>query len=202
MKDKTLFLTVNLYNNTLEKINMLFKKKAGYQRGGKIKTFYSSFDFQAKSDRIFIVGSNDFMIDVFNSKGSRLPLIKYEYKHIEVQDEHKKQVYDYFRSNPETKAQFQQIKKRLEFPSYFPAIRSIHVDNEYIYIQIYNKVKGKTEFYISDMKGKLKKRVFIPIKDANILESFPFKIANKKVFQLIENEETENWNMVIWPIEF
>ena len=197
MKDKTLFLTINLYNSRLEKVNMLFKKKAGYQRGGKIKIFYSSFDFQAKLNKVFIVGSNDFVIDLFNSKGDKLPPIKFDYKKIKVQDEHIKQVYRYFKSNPETKAQFQQIKKKLDFPSHFPAIRSIQIDNKYIYIQTYNKVKEKTEFYISDMKGNLKKRIFIPIKDANVLESFPFIIMNKTVFQLIENEETENWNMQI-----
>jgi hypothetical protein len=199
-QEKTLYLTINLYNDKLEQVIPLFRKKAGYQRGDEIKIFYSSFDFQVYANKIYIVGKDDFIIDVFDINGKKQPQINLDYSKIKVHDRHIEQVYDYFSKHPETKAQFNQIKKKLRFPFHFPAIRSIFLDSNHIYLQTYKIVDNKTEFYILDINGRLKIKVLLPIKDANIMESYPFTIYNSHVFQLIEDEETETWSLKITKI--
>jgi hypothetical protein len=88
------------------------------------------------------------------------------------------------------------------------------VADEKIYVLTYKKEKEKSEFVILDLKGKLLKKVFLPFNQSDewfhyslakaTSQASPhatFTIKNGKLYQLIENEDKEIWELHITNIE-
>lgn len=70
---------------------------------------------------------------------------------------------------------------------------------------ISNKQKkgtGEYEAYVFDARsGKFLKTIHLPLKHFNILEEFPFDIQNGTLYQVVENEEEEEWEFHVTPID-
>jgi hypothetical protein len=197
---KIVYQTINLYDQALAKIKELYRKESDIQRGKGIKIFSSAYDFRTCDNKVFIAGFEDFIIAVADHEGNKLNLIKKDYQRLKFSDGHKRQVYEFLKSNPETKPRFETIKKQLIFPSYLPAIRYIYADNRMIYIQTYRMDDQKTEFYVLDLSGEIVKKVFLPIINENIVETYPLSIIMGNVYQLAENEE-EKWDLHVIPVK-
>jgi len=197
---KIVYQTINLYDAALTKVKEIYRKESDIQRRKEIKFFTSAYDFQTCDNKVFIAGFENFTIAVVDHEGNTLNPIKKDYQRLKFSDHHKRQVYEFVKSNPETKARFESIKKNLIFPSYLPAIRYIYADNHMIYIQTYRMEDEKTEFYVLDLNGKIVKKVFLPIINENIVETYPLSIMGGNAYQLIENE-AEKWDLYIIPVK-
>jgi hypothetical protein len=88
------------------------------------------------------------------------------------------------------------VKQNGKFPRYFP-IQSFQVDDGKIYVQTFKLVRGKSEFYIFDLGGNLLRKVMVPFRGSELLCAYPFTIAQGKIYQLIENDDTEEWELHI-----
>lgn len=195
---KILYQTINLYDSALAKVKEIYRKKSDIQRGKGITFFSTAYDFQTCDNKVFIAGFEDFTVAVADHEGNKLKPIEKDYRRLKFSDGHKRQVYEFLKSNPETKSRFESIKKQLIFPSYLPAIRYIYADNRMIFIRTYRISGGKTEFYVLDLSGKIVKKVFLPIIDENIVETYPLSIMGGNVYQLVENE-AEEWDLHVIP---
>jgi hypothetical protein len=106
----------------------------------------------------------------------------------------------YFKTHPDWKDFYQRrLKGLLKFPEYFPVIRAFHVADDRIYILTYKEDKGKSEWLIMDMQGKLVKKIFLPVSFMNVLDIYPYTVEGGKLYQLIENED-EEWKLHITTI--
>jgi hypothetical protein len=197
---KIVYQTINLYDPALAKIKEIYRKKSDLQRTKGIKIFSSAYDFQTFDNKIFIAGFADFTIAVADQEGNRLKPIKKDYQRLKFSEDHKQQVYEFFKFHPETKTRVESIKKELIFPSYLPAIRYIYADNRMLYIQTYRMDDEKTEFYIMDLSGEIVKKVFLPIINENIVETYPLSISGGNVYQVVENE-VEGWDLHVIPVK-
>ena len=92
---------------------------------------------------------------------------------------------------------WERVKNRIEIPDRFPAIQSIKVRDGKIYVQTYKYKNGKCEFYIFNRAHKLEKKVMVPLIQANVREYFPYCIKNSKIYQVVEDEEEEDWHLLI-----
>jgi hypothetical protein len=54
---------------------------------------------------------------------------------------------------------------------------------------------GKKKKKVDAVEGKLLQKVFLPLKKIDALDYYPYTLDNGRVFQLIENQETENWEL-------
>jgi hypothetical protein len=89
-------------------------------------------------------------------------------------------------------------KSLFVFPDFYPPIRRFYLDagDKRIYVQSYYSTTGDNiEFLIFDFKGKLIKRVMMPFK----IES-RYKFYNGKIYQVMENEETEEYELHVLEI--
>ena len=82
-------------------------------------------------------------------------------------------------------------------------IKKLSIANDKVYIQTYKKSNGKFEFYIFDIHGKLIKRIFLPIYQMykGFIFLYPFTIQNEKLYQLVENDKSEVWELHITEID-
>jgi hypothetical protein len=196
---KIIYQTVNLYDSALAKIKELYRKESDIQRGKGIKFFSSAYDFQTCDNKVFIAGFEDFTLAVADHEGNMLNPITKDYQRLKFSENHKQQVYEFLKSNPETKPRFETLKNQLIFPSYLPAIRYIYTDKRRIYIQTYRMDNEKTEFFVLALSGEILKRVFLPIANENILETYPLSITGGNLYQLLENQLGE-WDLHVIPV--
>jgi hypothetical protein len=86
------------------------------------------------------------------------------------------------------------------FPDYFPVARYFNIKNDKIYIMTYKEEKDKKEFLILDLHGKHLGKVLLPLVSADIMGVLPFDFQGNHLYQVVENEETENWELHISDI--
>ncbi|MGD2085254.1 MAG: hypothetical protein PVH61_03635 [Candidatus Aminicenantes bacterium] len=126
----------------------------------------------------------------------------------------KKRYLDYFKTSRVFGKAYDQMKSRLEFPSYFPALQTFAVADGKIYAVTYGKKNGKTEVLVLDLKGKLLKTVFLPLHQrddelamtlenrvARQVTNSTFAIKNGKFYQVLENQNEESWELHIHEIK-
>ncbi len=172
-------------NNSLD----VFRVTLVFKDCGRKGPFY-----QVYNDRLFVEG-DDCRIFVYHQQGKELRSFSvHDYEKLEITEGIKKEVLAYLEKRaPNT---FRNAKRYGQFPRYFP-LRSLLVDDGKIYIQTFKREKEKSEFYIFDLDGKLIRKVMAPIREAEFLLAYPFTIANGKIYQLSENEDTEEWELHI-----
>jgi len=64
-----------------------------------------------------------------------------------------------------------------------------------VHIRTYREVQGESEFLIFSIEGRLLKRLMLPVKEKDALESYPYTIENGKFYQLVDNDQTEEWEL-------
>jgi hypothetical protein len=89
-----------------------------------------------------------------------------------------------------------------------PAIRNIFDDDKKLYVRTYREIDGKSEFYIFSTEGRLLRKIFFAIAKNNakfafpyMRDSAPYTFNKGKLYQLIENEETEKFELHVTSID-
>jgi len=190
---QSMAFTLNLYDGQFNKTKQI--QKMNLAQRGKMQFPMVAPSFYAADEKIIALGGEDFAIDVYNSGGNKLTSISREYKKIEVTEEYKKGVHDFYKSSPNFGQFYESIKNMFQFSNYFPAIQTFLAADQKIYIQTYLKEEGGYEFFIYDLEGKFLKRLFLPVVYRNSLMPFPYTIMHNKLYQLIENEAAEVWEL-------
>jgi hypothetical protein len=76
-----------------------------------------------------------------------------------------------------------------------PAINNLRVDNGHVYVITWRREEEKNECIIYDLEGKLEKKTFVPLHVYDGVVFFPYTIKNNYLYHVIENKETENWEL-------
>jgi len=65
----------------------------------------------------------------------------------------------------------------------------------------WKRERGSNEFFIYDMSGKFLKRKMIPFRYETDLAPYPAMVKKGKLYQLVENEEKEQWELYVSKID-
>lgn len=188
-----LYKTVNIYDANLKVEKEVLRTKHGSQAGKKILLFDKAVHYCIGDTYIYIVNSYDFLVEVFDRQGNFVRKIhKKDYPPVKLTNEHKERTFKYLRRRLRT---FPQIKSRLEFPPAFPAVRYMLYDEGKLYLVTFNRKDGLTECFILDQKGTAPEKVSLPLKEESLFREYPFDIHKGEIFQVIEDEDTEQWRL-------
>lgn len=191
---------VNIYDAKLNKLKEVYRVKDPYQGPGKgYKVLDTVFVFRAYKDKILVPGKDDATIDVFDRELNKLFSIHLDQKRRKIDQDTRKRLTHLMKTSPDTKDAYELIRP-LSFPDYFPVIASFFVDDDTIYVMTWKKENGSNEFFTYDMKGKFKKRLLIPIKYETELSAYPTTVKKGKLYQLVENENKEEWEFHVSEI--
>jgi hypothetical protein len=202
-----IYSTVNIFDKNLTKIKEVYRVKDSYQGPGRgYHALPTVFTYQTYENKILVPGQDDATVDVFefNSDLKKLFSIRVDQKPIKIGQEFKDQLTQYYKTAPETREIYETMLKPLFFPDHLPVILDFFVDsadNGTIYIITWKKEAGKNDFYTYDMTGKFKKQVTIPLKYQNAFSTYPALIKNGKLYQLVEDEKREVWELYITEIK-
>lgn len=208
---KTFYLTVNICRRDFSQLKEIYRIKHFFQDGKPMNALYlgrgslgrrMSPLFYPYGDRIFIEADHGETgtIDVFNGNGKKLFSITHDYEKVEFTKEHKKEVVDFFIRIRGVVYRILNERKLISFPDYFPAIRIFHIADDKIYVVPYKKKEGKSEMHVFSTGGNFLEKVLVDLAEENILEFYPYAVSKGKIYQLIENPDTETWELVIKQI--
>lgn len=202
-ENKKRYSVTNIYDSQFNEIKQIYKQKRYFQLGNDINIL-----LQAKQKRpltcthhgrIIVEGEYSDAIYIFNKSGKKLCSIEPNYDKLEVSEQHKKAIHDFFiliKSRI-----YQRFKKNLKYPKYFPTIKHITVADKKIYVIPFNKKQEKFEIYIYDLEGKLLKKTLLSLAEMDLIHLSPFSIAKGKVYQLIEDLDKEEWSLHITELK-
>ncbi len=168
----------------------------------KIDVLNANVPYQAYQDKVFVTGEKGFLVNVLNSKGDIVSKIeKKDYKPGEVNEKFKKQIHKTIEK--QSPQQYAFLKDRMVFPKYFPAFSSFYIDSKVkmLYLFTWKIEKNIIECFVYDMDGKFQNRIDLPIEMQGSLRPYPMTIYDWKLYQLIDNDETEEWEMHITDIK-
>ncbi len=156
--------------------------------------FYTVYD-----DKVFIADtSRGLFVDIFDQNGTQFERVKLlQFDKIKVSDQFKND----FMETVKKQAEFEIIQSmnNIVFPEYFPAFYRFAVGKNKIYFLTYRKKDNKREVIISDWKGKLLKKTWVPWIESGPF--FNFSIWNNKFYYITENEDTEEWELHVEEIK-
>ncbi|MCP4150096.1 MAG: hypothetical protein GY757_20280 [bacterium] len=199
MTEENYYISLNLHDEQLNRGKQIWKWSNPYQRGKGTDVLNQPIIFRKAGDKILVAGGMEFKIHVFDSTGNALAPITLETEKIEIPDSVKKGVINYYKTDPSTRHVFKHIVP-IHFPEFYPAVKSFVAADQKIYVITHKQKDELYECYVLDMKGTLLKQTYIPLVHVNPLQASPFTINGGKLYQLVDNEETEAWELRIHPI--
>lgn len=200
MVNNTLFRTINIYDAGLKKIKEIYREEFYMQlhKGQKVLMSQSDDKVKVLNDRIFVSGKEGFVFNIYDNTGKLLHTIKREHEKRKFKDIHKKLIKDYFRL--EHNKLYTLIKDKIEFPEHFPAFHNFYPGSRYLYIESHIEKDEKVKFLIYDPKGELIKQVFLPLFRKSLVDDFPLDFYEGKLYQMVENEKTQDWELHVIDI--
>ena len=194
VEDGLVYFVINLYDLQFNVVKELKRIKV-LQKGGMTLPMINPVCFVAGNNVVFPGEMKKFQVTIFDVKRNKTTFISRDYKPLKVTEKYKKDIYTMFKTMPDSKPMFEQLKKIIRFRDEFPPIQGFMPANDRVYILTYLVKDGKSECFIYDMKGKFIKRVFLPIHYLYGARPTPMTFNNDKFYQLVENEDDEEWEL-------
>jgi hypothetical protein len=200
-KDGIAYYTVDLYDEELKKIEEIYRLENPYNpRLKKSRVLTRGLLFRGYDKNIYIKGgSEDFVIDVFDSAGSHIRKIQHPYVREKVTDDLKQEIYNKYRNHPLFGKYYDVIKDEIVFPEYLPAIASFRVTDNRLYVLTYKRINNESEFYILDLNGRVLEKVLVPFV-WNRAYYPQYAISDRKLYQLRRSKNTNQWELISNPI--
>lgn len=197
-----IYNTICLFDSQLNKLKELYRLEDSFQGQGRgYRVLHKVFTYIPYENKLLLPGEDDAVIDIFDSEMNKLLSIRLDQERRKVDPEFKDRLIHFYKTSPETRELYETHLKPLIFPDYFPVIADFFVDNGTVYIMTWKKEKGAGEFFTFDMNGKFKRRLFIPFQYETELTAYPGMIKNGKIYQLVENEKKEAWELHVSTIK-
>jgi hypothetical protein len=195
----TPYKTLNLFNGDNLKLEKQFYRiKHGTQPGKAIMLFNKALRSYVDDNYIYVVGDFDFIIDVFDLEGNPvLKIHKKDYEPLKISEEDKKETHAYFKI---ALSNYPSLKDRFKFPENFLAIRNIVFDDKLLYVTTYYRKDDGLECFVFNQNGNFLKKIFLPVVKENIFREYPYDIYKGKIYQLVENDFKEGWDLHIRKI--
>lgn len=200
----TFYNTVTIHDPDLKNIKEVIRWKNPLQPGKKVEPVDSDLqggEFRIFEKKIFVLLRKEGNVEVFDDNGEKLYSIKPNYQRVKFTFNDKKQFNEFYRTDPRYRGFYERAQQFIEYPRYFPCAREFFVTDGKIYILTNMKKEGKSQFLICDTDGKNERSVFVPFYNKNPREFYPFYIKKGKLYQLADNEITEEWELHSHEVE-
>ncbi len=190
-----------LYDHKFNELKDIVKMPHPFQPGKGLHILKHNPALTIHENKLFTAWERDFIIRVFDTDINELYTIKRDEKKRKITEDFKKKIIDYLKTSPETKDYFE-FMKPITFPEYCPSIADMVVTGNRIYVLTFIEDEAENgECLIMDLKGKLLKRLFLPLKKSTPLLQYPYFIREGSIYQIVENEEEEQWEMHITELK-
>jgi hypothetical protein len=176
---------LSLYNYS-DKEGIQFKKLVYYYEVPNLSKFGSKYDYRVLEntvkyciydEKIFIADSyRGFLVEAFDNQREKITQFKIPSKKKEVTEEYIKRRIALLKTSPQWEQA--QIMYNFVFPEFFPAFSHFNVDEGKLYFLTFNLKNDDREVIITDLKGNLQKRAFVPLVENRMQKKFQPQMGN------------------------
>ena len=189
VRKKILYYVVNIYDSKFKTIKELYREKMD-PRDKMNAIDGTGPEILFSKNRIYInTTRNRNCIEIFNSEGKMLNRIKDISPLIPLTEKDKNNFIHYIKTDPKYKRLYKRLKDRLVYPQFLPLFRYILADNNNLAALTYPDADKKRSLYLFDLNGKQIKKIDSPLVSPNVEEVMPFTLFNKKLYQIVDNDE-------------
>jgi hypothetical protein len=201
LRDNIRWNTVNIYDKDFNLVKEIGHKAHWFQPGQKIDPVdVRNLRFCVYGGRIYLENQTG-KIDVFGAKGQLLLSTQQSFDRAIITEKDKEDYHTYYKTHPAYKTDYHSLKQLIKFPEYYPFLKYFDVADDCIYVFTYIKKDGKSELYLFDLNGGLKKKIYLSMPDINPQQVYPLvTVRNGNIYQLIENEDSEEWELHVTNI--
>jgi hypothetical protein len=203
-RDKTVYRGIIIFDKNLKQVKEVFRYKHYAQQGKQYSPIERGLyipNFFIHDNKIFIGGQiGPDTIHVFDTTGKSLYTIQPQLDKVKFTEADKQ---GYIKSYANYPQFYERLKRRFKYPEYFPLWQNFIAADKRIYVQTYkrNKEDTKNEVVIFTLKGELIKRVWLPFDEYFDFVPCPYIIHNKKLYQCVDNEDKDRWELHITNID-
>lgn len=196
---KKRYTVVNILDSNFKKIKEVCRGEHSLQKK-TIALVTGTFHYKVYNDNIYVVyWDGEFLVDCFGKNGDfKFSLKNENFKRRKVNVQDRERIHKWCKFY--WKDWYHKNKHRIKINEYWPAIGTFFVDGSIIYISTYVRQKDDWLFYLYDLKGNYLQKIYLPLYERNVWAPYPYSIKNGKLYQIIENEETEKWELHITRI--
>ena len=199
-KNGILFQTLTLFNKDLKKIKEIYNIKHFSQLRSKQKIYWppQRLLYRTYNDIIVVAGKPGFRIDIIDKSGNiqkKIINMNYQQRAFTLKDEKENKKF----LKRKYRERYNQAKKFLVFPKFFPSIRALNICKGILYVITNKQEENKIEIIKYNLQGEFLGNSMAEIKMQNPVASFPFNIWSGKMYQLVENKN-EKWELNITKI--
>ena len=201
---RVLRISVNLYGSDGAKQAILLKKKHFFQLTRQMDLIQLALGrpqrahYQVHNGNIFVAGEDD-TIHVFDFEGRTRSILKLAYTKRSVGPKEKEKVLELLHSRFKSDRVRQLIRDNGYFPAHFPARRFV-IDADRIYIPTFHRRGGTTRFVVMDLTGRILTTIDLPFSDLSYLTPSTYTIHQGKLYQFVDNEDLEHFEIHIRDI--
>lgn len=169
VEDEKQYTTINCYIAQEDKTRELYRQPFAPGQGLQMNMIPDSIHFIVYKEKIYIEKSPEgFVMDVFDSTGTKLYQIKNKYAKVKLTKKDREEAEKNARTDPFIKSGpggWEQWKKqyRLLFPKTFPPFQDFLIADDKIYVQTYKRQESKEEYIIMDLTGTILSQIFLPM---------------------------------------
>jgi hypothetical protein len=149
---------------------------------------------------VFVEDHRNGTINVFNEKGEKLSQISHDFRRRKVSQSDRDEYHQYYKTHPAYKELYHSLKHIIRFPDHYKHIKYFKAADSAVYVFTFIVENGKQELFVFDLKGKLKKQVYVDMPTLRSQDVFPLvTVANSTIYQLVEDDD-ENWVFCATPV--
>jgi len=190
-------LSVCLFDSNMKKSNLIFNSEIPVGMGAKIMVPSYNFIYRVYKDNIYLsTGKENIEIVILNNSGRKKDNIHLNNPGLKVNQKFKDRVFDFYKNDPVYKNYWEYMKRNMYFPEYFPGLKDMKISDDKIYIQTFKIKAEKFEWIITDLKGKVIKKVFLPQNIESAIAYSPITISQGKYYYLKEDIDEETWELL------
>jgi len=199
-KEMSIYLYSKENGFKYKKLFYFFEKQYGKTHGKPnyplIKNY---FGFIVEDGKVFVGDTyRGFSVEIFDREGKEAGKIRLYPERIKIPEAYINTSLKRLEKDPAYQA-FSNMYYTY-FPDYFPDFYRFDVEDGKVYFLTYKKIDGRREMIVTDFYGKILKRSSVPwIEDYNV--HIYFAIQNEKYYYIIENQDTEEWELHVEDIK-
>ncbi len=169
------------------------------RRRGIIYAINDFFHIDTHAGMIFVADSSlGFHISVYNAEGQKLRSIQKNRKKIRITDDFKDEFIQQQMAHPRGGGEWRIVSQRfkIEYPRYFPDIRSFQVQEGKIFVRTYKQEGDKVNFVILDLEGSTLHEGFFPLfEQGSLVDTYPYAFFENSYYYLKFSGEREVWEL-------
>lgn len=196
---KDTYFVYYLYDAGFNKEKELIRMDSPEQQGKKIDPItmgmIKQILYRYGGGGRFVLPDFDGVAHVFDTGGSEVATITPPYRKEMLTTQLSRKFDQLFKLDPRFKMIYSMQKDRIQFPGHLPLMKDYRVAENKLYMVSSKKVGDAYETFVYNLDGKLLEKIYLPLKDRDLLEVYPFAIADGKLYQLVENEDEEEWEL-------